>query len=510
MLKSLKFENFKSWGGPHHLDFGRITGLFGANSSGKSSIIHLLLLLKQTVESPDSSLILQFGGGANGYVDLGSFADIVNNHDISKSISYTLEWHPGIETSFHSNFSVGDIVASNTIIAVPGIKGEEVINSQLDYSINCYYNDPNLPDSIDGFSGKMTVKSMRSSSGSYLMALEFEGEDVFYSSDSEDSDAPIGLYRFTRRSIEDLAQRFDLYLDILDASTPHLTTYPPPSYPDLIKMDNSSYFELCESYGIDLTRIVNVDYDVSRLLTQMGDVTEQCLRKIVHLGPLRDHPLRTYPWTGATPATVGNRGEQAIQVLLGEKSTSVNAVSMWLQRLGLAESMTLRRVGRGARTWEPIIKHHDGATEDNLADVGFGVSQVLPVIVALLSAPAGSLVILEHPELHLHPSAQGELADLLIEVASAGEIQILVESHSEHLLARIQRRIAESARDDGDLTPEDVRLYFCKQKKGKSELEPLKIQPSGLITNWPDDFFGDILEERMALGGFSLDVEDQT
>ena len=91
---------------------------------------------------------------------------------------------------------------------------------------------------------------------------------------------------------------------------------------------------------------------------------------------------------------------------------------------------------------------------------------------------------------------------MLIEVTNAGEIQILVESHSEHLLARIQRRIAESARGNGSLAPEDVRLYFCKQEQGKSELEPLKIQPSGVITNWPDDFFGDMLAERMAMSGF--------
>ena len=193
-----------------------------------------------------------------------------------------------------------------------------------------------------------------------------------------------------------------------------------------------------------------------------------------------------------------------MQVLLAGKSTSADAVSEWLRRLGIADSMSLKQAGEGVRIWEPLITLHDGRTQVNLADVGFGVSQVLPVIVALLSAPPGSLVILEHPELHLHPSAQGELADLLIEVASAGEIQILVESHSEHLLARIQRRIAESARGDSELklAPEDVRLYFCEQEQGKSKLTPLEMQPSGVISNWPDDFFGDMLAERMAMSGF--------
>ena len=175
-----------------------------------------------------------------------------------------------------------------------------------------------------------------------------------------------------------------------------------------------------------------------------------------------------------------------------------------MRTLRMADSLSLERVGDGARIWEALVEQKDGGATVNLADVGFGVSQVLPVIVALLSAPPGSLVILEHPEIHLHPSAQGELADLLIEVASAGEIQILVESHSEHLLARIQRRIAESARGDSELklAPEDVRLYFCEQEQGKSKLTPLEMQPSGVISNWPDDFFGDMLAERMAMSGF--------
>ena len=204
--------------------------------------------------------------------------------------------------------------------------------------------------------------------------------------------------------------------------SPHLTTYPPQSQVDLVKLDHLLYSRLCsQSYGIDLAGTVNVDYDVSRILAQVGDITEQFLRRIVYLGPLRSHPLRTYPWTGVTSITVGNRGEQAIQVLLGDKSASVNDVSKWLRTLGLAESLSLRRVGHGARTWEPIIRHQSGAAEVNLADVGFGVSQVLPVIVALLSAPHGSLLILEHPDIHLHPKAQAVLADLLIEVASARE-----------------------------------------------------------------------------------------
>ena len=502
MLKSLELENFKCWAGRHRLEFGSITGLFGANSSGKSSIFQLLLLLKQTAESPDSKLLLHFGGEANAYVDLGSFLEIVHDHDVSSELSFTLDWLPDLEASFHSAFSVEEIAASNTITSLPGTRGEEVVNSRLSYNIDCHYSDPDMPEFIDGFSGNMSIASRNDSSGSYAAELTFEGDDVYFSNDIGDADAPIGLYGLDHRSVDNLAQRFDLYFDVLGASIPHLTTNQPQALVDLHKLDYLAYSDLCESYGIDLKGITNVDHDVARLLTKIGDITEQFLRKIVYLGPLRNHPHRTYPWTGVSPATVDHRGGQAMQVLLAERYASVDAVSNWLRRLGIAESFSLEQLGHDARTWEPLIRHQKESTEVNLADVGFGVSQVLPVIVALLSAPSGSLVILEHPDIHLHPRAQSDLADLLIDVASAGEIQILVESHSEHLLARIQRRIAESSRGDGGLKPEDVRLYFCEQDQGKSRLTPLEVQSSGVIKNWPRDFFGDMLAERMAMSGF--------
>ena len=266
-----------------------------------------------------------------------------------------------------------------------------------------------------------------------------------------------------------------------------------------------------------------VFWELESTIGRVENYATQLLRRIVYLGPLRDYPHRNYGWTGAIPATIGHRGEEAIQVLLAgasekssekrrkhtspARSATIDAVTHWLRRLGIGESLSTQQVGRGARIWEARLHQHDGGAH-NLADVGFGVSQVLPVIVALLSAPRGSLVILEHPEIHLHPRVQSDLADLLIDIANTGEIQILLESHSEHLLARIQRRISESSGTDGGLKPEDIRLYFCEQLKGKSKLTSLEVQPSGVITNWPDDFFGDILAERMALSGFYPASED--
>lgn len=130
-----------------------------------------------------------------------------------------------------------------------------------------------------------------------------------------------------------------------------------------------------------------------------------------------------------------------------------------------------------------------------LTDVGFGVSQILPVLVLCYYAPKGSTIILEQPEIHLHPSVQAGLADVFIDAIKTRDMQIIVESHSEHLLRRLQRRIAEAA------FPQDqTALYFCDtDTTGTSHLTALDLDMFGNITNWPPDFFGDELGETIAM-----------
>ena len=487
MLKSLKFENFKSWDGSHRLDFGHITGLFGPNSWGKSSIGHLLLLLKQTVETSDPTLVLNFGGSKDAYVDFGSFVDIVTDHDPSKTISIGLDW--SIENDIRHSYA-NNLLFSTTIKAIQRRRGEEVVVDKLAYAIDM---DPDYPQEyLEKFDlgDSVTINADRGPRGGYKISVHWEDGTHFQPKRNMRDFRPMGLHRIPVRAVRAIYKEIDREYAAIDHN-------------DLDPFD--------------------LQYELNQIIREAENGTANLLRNIVYLGPLRDFPHRNYAWTGVTPSTVGHRGEEAIQVLLAEtlqrgkrrsrnrshgRSATIESVTHWLRRLGIAKSLSLQQVGRGARIWEARLHQEDGDAGINIADVGFGVSQVLPVIVALLSAPRGSLVILEHPEIHLHPRIQSELADLLIDIAGSGEIQILVESHSEHLLARIQRRVAESSRGRGRLSPQDVRLYFCEQRKGKSRLRPLKMQASGVITDWPRDFFGDILAERMALSGFPLDIDD--
>ena len=110
----------------------------------------------------------------------------------------------------------------------------------------------------------------------------------------------------------------------------------------------------------------------------------------------------------------------------------------------------------------------------------------MPAIVLSYYAPKGSIIILEQPEIHLHPAVQAGLADVMIDAVKTCNIQIIFESHSEHLLKRLQRRIAEQK-----ISPDTMALYFCESENDGSKLTPLNVDLFGNILNWPKEFFGD-------------------
>ena len=119
----------------------------------------------------------------------------------------------------------------------------------------------------------------------------------------------------------------------------------------------------------------------------------------------------------------------------------------------------------------------------NIADVGIGVSQVLPVLVALTAAEQGQLVYIEQPELHLHPRAQVALAQVLADAAKRG-VRVVVETHSSLLLLGGQTLVAE-----GDLSPELVKFHwFTRREDGVTEVSSVDLDEAGTYGDWPVDF----------------------
>lgn len=239
-------------------------------------------------------------------------------------------------------------------------------------------------------------------------------------------------------------------------------------------------------------------------LTDLEAKFETALDRLYYLGPLREFPRRDYLWAGTRPAGVGEKGERTIDAIIaaqaaGEKQNLgprrhykpfPEIIAYWLGKLGLIDGFRVDEIAPGSNRWQAIVRTHASGSDVMLTDVGFGVSQVLPVITLLHYVPSGSTVILEQPEIHLHPLAQARLADVIIHVATHRKVQVILESHSEHLLLRLQRRIAEEK-----IQANDVALYFCDARDGVSHIQQLDLDIFGNILNWPDEFMGDAFGE---------------
>ncbi|WP_162272504.1 AAA family ATPase [Candidatus Thiodiazotropha endoloripes] len=220
------------------------------------------------------------------------------------------------------------------------------------------------------------------------------------------------------------------------------------------------------------------------------------LRRISYLGPIRQIPKRDYGWSGNMPINLGDCGERMADALIASKylgnNPGVNGdllqdVSEWLKRMELADRVKVKRLGNSAR--HEIMLESDGE-HINLRDVGVGVSQVLPVITAAYVAQPGTIVIVEEPESHLHPLSQALLAELFVEASIERDIQFIVETHSEHLLRRLQTLVANQ-----DVDPSNVDMYFVEREGVNASLNDLELDEYGRIGRWPDKFFGDTTSE---------------
>ena len=440
MLTSLSLRNFKSWREIDALRFAPITGLFGSNSSGKTSILQLLLLLKQTVESSDRTLAIDLGD-EHSYVELGTLRDVQWGHE-DGPISWDLAWR----------------------LTQP----REIPD----------------PDHV---------------------------ASVLFSDDSLRQAAEIGRQRSGRPVVRKMSYEFaDHSFDLRGRPAGggyELTANGPSSF--RLRRSRGRAWDLPEPYkSYGFPDQVNTYFQNAAFLSDFVLEFEKLCERIRYLGPLREYPKRQYTWAGTRPEDVGTRGERVVDALLSARAQGVKInlgrgrrhpfleeyVGEWLTTLGLIAGFSVVEVAEGSNLYQVKVRRTTAGSEVLLTDVGFGVSQILPVIVLLFYASRGSVVILEQPEIHLHPSVQAGLADVIIDAVQRNGIQVVLESHSEHLLQRLQRRVAEEF-----VSSSDIRLYFCDFVGAESKISQLQLDEFGNIANWPAGFFGDPMAEAVAM-----------
>ena len=443
MLTSLEIENFKAWS-EADLAFGKVTGFFGTNSAGKSSLLQLLLLLKQTRNATDRGLVLDFGG-PESLVNLGTFADIVHGQDRRRRIRWRLAW------------------------TLP-----EPLNIE----------DPTNPKSKPLFKGDSLRTECEvgwKEERPWPHSLKYRFDDVmFWLRGSEGSELETDSRKF--KFLRTKGRPWPL--------PPPVKTY---RFPDQAR----TYYQNSDFLG---------DFELAY---------ENLMDSLYYLGPLREPPKREYHWSGSSPNDVGQRGERAVDAILaatrdGEERRLTpwartrwkpfqEVIAHWLRELGLISEFNLDEIAKGTNLYRATVKTSRSGAPTALTDVGFGVSQVLPALVLLYYVPEGSTVLMEQPEIHLHPAVQSGLADLMLNVAKVRKVQIVVESHSEHLLRRLQRRVAEQ-----EASSEDVKLYFVSSQRGQARASDLRLNEYGEIEKWPDKFFGDEMGEISAIAKAGL------
>jgi hypothetical protein len=223
-------------------------------------------------------------------------------------------------------------------------------------------------------------------------------------------------------------------------------------------------------------------------------VLENYLLGIIHVPALRGGLERTYKITAVGPRFPGTIDKYVASIINHWKNTDdprLEKLNEWLSYLCLTSKVDTNKV---SDTQVEILVHRlpmYNNTQDmvNLADVGYGTSQILPVLVALLIAEKDQLVYIEQPEIHLHPKAQYKMSDIIVEAANLG-VKVVVETHSMILLTGIQTLIAE-----GNIPHKKVKLHwFIRKNNGASIVKSANFDKAGAFGNCPIDFADVTLE----------------
>jgi predicted ATPase len=425
-IDRITVKGYKSLKNERSIELKQLTVIAGANSSGKSSIMQPLLLLKQTLDaSYDPGPLLLDGANVN----ITSMDQI-----LSKGKS---------KTSQVANFSLGINHDDNKFVSLKfGRKGPKgaikLLEVERDFGIEGESSFVIREGMSEREIAEVIPSDLYSKYGHFAKSFEDRGIELFVVRD---------------RSFLDLAVRVGT-----------------------VSRNSGSF--------VPLSSLILDEFSTEALQSEVA--------RIIHLPALRGNPLRTYRTVaveGTYPGTFEtytagiisawqSRGDEEKLVRL---KSDLEALSLtWkVEAKQLNNTQVELVVGRLPRATQ-------GGAHDlvNIADVGFGVSQTLPVIVALIAASKGQIVYLEQPEIHLHPRAQAIFGDLLVRAVRRG-VKVVLETHSDLLLRSIQTKIARD-----ELRPDEVGLNWFSRDSitGYTKVSVAELHSDGSFGDWPEDF----------------------
>jgi predicted ATPase len=431
MFKSMRLKNFKAYKDSGEIPLAPLTIIVGTNNSGKSTLFHALLALAQTARASDQPSTPRLIT-KGPLIDLNGYHDIIHGKVNGKSSSF--------EISIGIDPRVLGLLDSRN-----GRASSLPDRATISFSFD---------DSLDEIGvQRATLSALQRNQ---ISATRKNGSWSLHTS-------PIGA---PKNAYVDFRSVFPFFrIPQLNSSTQELfETMVYPSY-----------------YAADFFQAV-------------------MSRAISHIGPLRER----VPWNASVGARAsskfGSGGENLVADLASTEEdrfkgkTRLELLNGWLATKDILKQVRVE-TNRDAKLRMLVGQESKGASNINIAAMGEGVSQILPIIAYSLFGMNDDCLLVEQPEIHLHPALQAELGELFIDVAQTGHRQILVETHSEHLVLRVRRRVAE-----GKLSPEDVAILFVEKQGGESKVRRLGLTERGHFGDtWPPGFFDEAYQESMAL-----------
>jgi predicted ATPase len=422
-LKALTIAGYKSFDRATTVELGGLTVLAGINSGGKSSLIQPLLLLKQTLESDNDPGALKIDGPNVHFSELDQFFSRPRTK-IQKALER-------LANSF-GTLSFG--LRFDTVFETFEFAGQ-------DRSLQV------LRNKIERDGNTAVLEGSSASAKTLLASVRGDGGDSEF------------LDRLTKRVVN------------LDAQIP------------LVR----ERFRLLPADSVDLDTDLRFAFLVGH--KYVPSVIDEWLKNLIHVPGLRGLPERNYRVIGVGERFTGRFEDHTASVIKrwqDDKDAHILQVGDALERLGLTwqvQAKTLNAANVDLQIARMPRTKTSSADLVSVADVGFGVSQVMPVIVALIAATSKQAVYIEQPEIHLHPRAQAVLAELIVE-AVARDVQVIVETHSSILLVSLQALIAEQK-----IAHQDVKLHWvARDKHGSSIVTTAVLDADGAYGDWPVDF----------------------
>lgn len=539
LITAITIENFKGIQKPVKVELKPITLFFGPNSAGKSTIIQAMHYAHEIFErqnlNPDQTLL---GGEA---IDLGGFESMVNGHDKTKPIKISFdidlqkrglpEYLDDIE---HYGLDYLETASDDLADAVRRVTSAVV---QITVTWSDRFEKAYVSDYTVSTNGEKLVNIVSSEDAKQICISELNNRNPIFFEKSYEEDAQaaamealnnlppeqraqvLETFKHTKSDVKsdgDLERNQFLNKRILVESNEGISLYRQSSALPNWGKNLSIGCDLNvhdQVFGDKLYIEINRDRRLSSLITGPGELVRDELKKICYIGPIRTIPPRGYrPFSSPSSLNRWAGGLAAYDVLFNSDEPFLDIVNSWMTNKdklssgyrvevkkyrelpeNLGEDIDLQNLPVQRRL---LIRDKVRDIELSPHDIGVGISQVLPVVVAALHRESG-IVAIEQPELHIHPAVQVALGDLFIEqIRQRLDLTFMLETHSEHLMLRFLRRIRETrenkAPENLTLAPEELSINFIETGENGITCTQIRVDEDGdFIDRWPKGFFAE-------------------